>query len=428
MINLSIGVLTTFSDFDPSYSLVSVVKNQLEMLTRNGYKTVLFTLPQFKDDAMVPDGVEIRKIVPQFVLEPYGKYDLSIDLPTTFESDAKIAQTAFEENMQDMNVVLTHDIFFINSYLIYNKAIRDAMIDKLKGVRWFNWIHSGPSLRPSNIPYPHDLRYSVPPNSKMIFLNDTDVLRMAEMYGGTLNDFRVVRNPIDLPEFLSFHPLSKKIYNDYKLYEADIIQTYPLSTPRMESNKQVSKVIKVFSKLKQQGKKVRLIVCNAHANAENEKNAIQETLKLAEGEGLTKEEVIFTSLVDAPTWEHGVPHKVVSDLFLLSNLFVFPSVSENCPLILLEAAACKNLLVLNNSFPVFKDFFSDSALYFEFGSSVKNVNYTDEEKYYHEVALIIIGELSRERGYRANNELKHKYNLDFIFKNYLEPLFYETWQ
>lgn len=428
MKDLKIGILTTFSDFDTSYSLVSVVKNQLEMLTKNGYPTVLFTLPQFKDDAMVPKGVEIRKIVPQFKLEPYGTYDLTIKVPFEFEVHAKTAQTAFEDNMQDINVMLTHDIFFINSYLIYNKACRDAMIGKLKGIRWFNWIHSGPSPRPSDIPYPHNLRYSVPPNSKMIYLNDTDVLKMAEMYGGTLGDFRVVRNPMDLPEFFAFHPLTKQIYNDYKLWEADIIQTYPVSTPRMESNKQVSKVIKVFSKLKQQGKKVRLIICNAHANAQNEKDAVESMLRLAEGEGLTREEIIFTSLVNAPLWEHGVPHSVVKDFFSLSNLFVFPSVSENCPLILLEAAACKNLLVLNNSFPVFKDFFAESALYFEFGSLVKNVDYKDIEKYFFEVALIIIGELTRERSYKSSIELRHKYNLDFVFKNYLEPLFYETWK
>jgi glycosyltransferase involved in cell wall biosynthesis len=428
MKNLKIGILTTFSDFDPSYSLVSVVRNQLEMLVRNGYSTVLFTLPQFKDDAMVPEGVEIRKIVPQFILEPYGKYDLNIKMPDDFESNAKVAQDAFEVNMQDVNIILTHDIFFINSFLIYNKAVRDAMIGKLQGVRWFNWIHSGPSERPSNIPYPHNLRYSVPPNSKMIYMNDTDVLKMAEMYGGTLGDFRVVKNPMDLPEFLSFHPLTKKIYNDYKLYNADIIQVYPLSTPRMESNKQISKVIKVFGKLKKQGQNVRLIICNAHANAENEKKDIESILRLAEGQGLTCEELIFTSLVNPPDWEHGVPHKVVSDLFLLSNLFIFPSVSENCPLILLEAAACKNLLVLNNSFPVFKDFFGGDALYFEFGSLVKNVQYKDEENYYFEVAMIILGELNKDKSFKSNVQLRKNYNLDYIFKNKLEPLFYEEWK
>lgn len=425
---LQIGILTTFSDFATSYSLVSVVRNQLEMLVRNGYPTVLFTLPHFKDDALVPEGVEIRKIVPQFILEPYGSYDLNGKVPETFETDVLKAKTVFEENMQDINIMLTHDIFFINSFVIYNKACREAMKDKLKGVRWFNWMHSGPSLRPANIPYPHDLRYSVPPNSKMIYLNNTDVLRMAEMYGGTLGDFRVVNNPMDLPEFLNFHPLTKKIYNDFKLYEADIIQTYPVSTPRMESNKQISKVIKIFGNLKKQGRKVRLIVPNAHANAQPEKDAIENTLKLAEGEGLTREEVIFTSLVDVPKWEHGATHEVVSNLFLLSNLFIFPSVSENCPLILLEAAACKNLLVLNESFPAFKDFFGGDALYFEFGSAVKNIKYDNESKYYFEVAMIILGELNKDKPMRAFNQLKQKFNLDYIFRNQLEILFYETWK
>ena len=66
-----IGVFTTFYNLDASYSLCSVVRDQLTALVKNKYKTVLFVLPGFKDDDLVPKGVEIRKVVPQIILEPY---------------------------------------------------------------------------------------------------------------------------------------------------------------------------------------------------------------------------------------------------------------------------------------------------------------------------------------------------------------------
>ena len=426
MKKLKVGCLTTFYNFESSYSLVTVVRSQLEMLMKNGYEPVLFVLPSFKDDDKVPEGVEIRKVIPQFVLEPYGKYDLRADLPDTFERDADIAKTAFLEHMKDIQVMFTHDVIFINSFLIYNKAMRDAIDQGLGHIRWLHWCHSGPSLRPSEIPSPHDLRYSIPPNSKLIYMNHVDALRMAEMYAGVLDDVRVVKNPMDLTFLYNLHPLVEKIYWDFKLYDADVVQVYPLSTPRMESNKQLSKVIKIFARMKEQGKSVRLVVPNAHANADNEKNEIERMLKLAESEGLTREEVIFTSLIDE-AWAHGIPHEAVRDLFLFSNVFVFPSVSENCPLVLLEAAAAKNILVLNGSFPAMRDFFGEDAIYFEFGSSVQNVQYKDESQYLYEVAMIIIGQLSVNRALKANTQLKKFYNLNYLFKEKLEPLFYEDW-
>lgn len=427
MQKLKIGIFTTFWNYDKAYSICGVVHNQLLMLLQNGYSPVLFVLPGFRDDDKVPQGVEIRKVIPQFVLEPYGSYDLTVPLPDTFERDVKIAKEAIETHCADIQVMLAHDMVFINSYLIYNKAIREASEDKLKSVRWLHWLHSGPSLRPEKLPYPHNLRYTVPPHSKLIYMNNIDALRMAEMYAGKLDDIRVVKNPLDLTSMYSMHPLAEKIYSDYKLYDADIVQIYPLSTPRMEENKQLSKVIKIFGHLKKQGKSVRLIVPNAHANAQREKANIESMLQLAEATGLNREEVIFTSLLQTPKWEGGIPHEVVRDLFLFSNLFIFPSVSENCPLVLLEAASSKNLLVLNASFPAFYDFFGEEALYFEFGSVVKKVEYKDEDNYMREVAMIIIGELNKNRPLSAFSHLKKYYNLNYMFKNKLEPLFYEDW-
>src|SRR3990167_5989678 len=69
--NKTIGILSTFYNMDNGYSLTSVVRDQLNSLVKNGYKTIFCVLPSFKDDALVPNGVEIRKIVPQLILEPY---------------------------------------------------------------------------------------------------------------------------------------------------------------------------------------------------------------------------------------------------------------------------------------------------------------------------------------------------------------------
>ena len=416
---MTIGILTTFYNWDRAYSLVSVVEEQLNSLLKHGYNPVLFVHDNFNADNEIPKGVEIRKVVPRFKLVDYG----SQPVEPGFDEQVAQVKKAFEDNLQDIDVVLSHDLIFQGWFLPYNIGMRQAQ-PNLK-CKWFHWTHSAPSPRPDNLSYPHDCRYKTMPNSKLIYMNDYDTLRLAEMYGGKLDDVRVVYNPLDLRRFWKLDPFVCKLIDKYKLLDADIIDVYPVSSTRF-SGKQVDKVIKILSEMKKHGKSVRFICPNAHANAQREKDEIEKMIHLGIERGLTREEIIFTSL-EGKEYEGGVPHEIVRDLFSLSNLFIFPTLSENCPLILLEAAASKCLLVLNESFQPLRDFFGKDSLYFKFGSLIESVNYSNEEKWYSEVALIIIGELNKNKPLNAFNKLKQRFNADWIFKNQLEPLFFEKW-
>ena len=95
----------------------------------------------------------------------------------------------------------------------------------------------------------------------------------------------------------------------------------------------------------------------------------------------------------------------------------------------MEAALSKCLLVLNDSFPALRDFFGKDALYFKFGSLTQTVNYANgEESYFSDVSKIIIAELNKNKPLNAFTKLKQRFNYDWIFKNQLEPLFYEIYE
>ena len=417
---MKVGILTTFYKWSKAYSLTSVVENQLLALVKHGYDAVLFVHDNFQDDEKVPAGVEIRKVIPRFTLVDYGA---GTEIHPDFDKQVEIITKALDKNMQDIEVAITHDWIFQGWFLIYNVAMRKAR-GSLK-CKWLHWIHSAPSPRPE-VKYPNDCRYKIMPNSKLIYLNHYDALRLAEMYTGTLDDVRVVNNPLDPRSFYKLNPLVEKLIDKYSLLDADVIDVYPISSTRFDGKKP-EKVIRILAEIKKQGRSVRFICCNAHANADKEKEAIEELSLFAIEQGLTREEVIFTSL-EGEEYELGIDNSAVRDFFLLSNLFIFPTLSENCPLILLEAAMSKNLLVLNQSFPALRDFFRENALYFKFGSLLENVSYDDDNKFYSDVAQIIIGELNKNKPLNAFKELKQKFNMDYIFKHQLEPLFYEQTQ
>lgn len=419
-----IGIFTTFSNFNAEYSLVTVVRQQLDMFTKYGYEVVLFTLNIFKDDSLVPDKVELRKIIPQLILEPYGSGDL-----TNIDKDTELAQKAIEENFQDIDVCLTHDIIFINSYLPYNKALRRAMDTKLNHVKWLHWMHSGPSYGNLN-GSDFDLLRTLPDKSLLVYMNHTDSLRAAEMYHTMPKNVRTIFNSMDMRSLNNFHPTTDELIDHFDLMSPEILVSYPLSTTRMgEGGKQIRKAIRIVSEIKKRGYSVKFVVPNAHANGSREKLAIEETAMYASELGLSRNELIFTSLFNKPLLEQGVPHEVVRDLFLLSNVFIFPSYSENCPLVLLEAMAGGNILVLNGDFPALKDFGGHNAMYFGFESTIQQnrIYPNGEENYYRDIAILILSEYGQNKAIKAKTDLRRRFNIDYIFKQQLEPAILELY-
>lgn len=421
---MKVGVLTTFYNFSSSFSLTTVVKQQLLALVKYGYSPVLFVLENFSEQEMskVPEGVDVRRVIPKLILEPYAQGNLD-----NLDSDVEKARLALEENMSDIDVCLSHDIIFINTYLPYNIALRKAQEGKLSNVKFLHWMHSGPSIRPRMDGSPHDNLWTLPKNSNLVYMNNTDVIRAAEHYDISTSKVRTIFNPMDIRVLHRFTKESIELIEEYDLMSPEILITYPLSTTRMGiidgvDGKQLDKVIRVVAHIKARNRSVRLVVCNAHANGQREKDSIEKMYKFAYSLGLERRDIVFTSLFQKPKFEHGVPHEVVRDMLMLSNVFIFPSVSENCPLVLLEAAASGTLPVLNMSFPAMHDFLQDDAMYFRFASNMDNAQYPNGlDKYMRDVAVLLLDRYDREFALKAKTRARRFFNVDYLFKRQLEP-------
>ena len=403
-----VGIFTTFYNYDHAYSLVSVVHDQLCAHVMHGYKPVLFVLESFKDDAEVPQGVEIRKVVPQITLEPYR----GLSYPDTIEDDVMRAETALRTHAADIDIMLTHDIMFIDTYLPYNMALRRADLQ----CKHFHFIHSAPSPRPNIEDNHHANRYTLPPNSKLVYLNHDKQVHLAEMYGTYPKNVKVLPNPRDPRTFFDIDEITATVIEKTNLLDSDVISIYPVSTPRMVDGKQVDVVIRIHEKLRELGLKTTLVIPNAHANAEREKQLVEER---------HSHHNFFTSTLG---FEHGVPQETVSNLFRLSNTFIFPSISENCSLILLEAMLSGNLLVLNRDCSGLQEFGGHGALYFKFGNLDMGIRNKEgalmSDVYYLELAKIIKSELENSRPLQAKRKVMQEHNLNYYFSK-LEDIYYE---
>src|SRR4030042_3571057 len=90
-----VGILTSFSGSDMAYSLVVVVRNQLQMLVAGGYDPVLFVAPSFTGEGIFSGRIaEIRRLAAS-------------------DAEADMVLDELRKQAQDIRVMLCHDIIFL---------------------------------------------------------------------------------------------------------------------------------------------------------------------------------------------------------------------------------------------------------------------------------------------------------------------------
>ena len=460
-----IAILTSLTDFSPAYSLCGIILDQARAFKRHGYDYDLLCLKAFKkEDKEIAerDGLSVKYILPQTTLIDYRTDEqprTTSEKEIGFEDQAKLhahgdperGTTGYIEALKDYDVVITHDLMFLSWHLCQNKAVREA-IEAYPEKNWLHWIHSGPSVRPDDCCYPSTLRYEAAPESTYVFLNNSQKHDCALMLSTTRNNIAVVYNPKDPRDVFGFSEETCALIEACDLFNHDILQVYPFSTPRWVE-KGVRRLMKIFSEWKKQGIRAKLVLVNAHCNSPCDQPRIEAMEAYAKKCDLDLDkDVIMTSRFgdscsegcrvmaekagseeerkihqrkqrEWKDWRYCVPANVVRELNQISNVFVFTSETECCSLIQAEAAIGTHFMVLNRDFQPMLEFATPGVLHFEF-----NANDPDDEKsvYYECVAREIWAEFQNETAVvnatRARNQI---YNRDWIFKNQLEPLLWK---
>jgi hypothetical protein len=342
-------LLTTLGNFEASYSLSSVILDHARALAMTQPKCkVEVWVMQTAHDALWPDdmpvNVELRKVVPS----------VSWRINHVDEKAKGIWKNGVLRELMLLGnaTIFTHDLLFQEHFQTAAAALHE--IGALKGFKWFHVAHSGPSERPAE--EIARFRCTLPEG-------DHSLMILAECHREGFKKMYRTEKIVTVPNVRNLCT----IFNDQRALEiitkaglahADIVQTFPISTPRWQA-KGVDYLIDVFGALKAGGKSVRLIIPNAHAN--NNEKCIAEMRKIAERAGLDEGDLRFTSELYPETQAVGLTGQQVALLFQHSNLFIFPTVAEASSLILLEAALSCSLLVLNEDVPSLFDIVPKNA-------------------------------------------------------------------
>ena len=434
-----IAIFTTFSEVSEAYSLNRIVTDQIKMLLDNGYEPTVIVAESFSPTGIYADPRVTLKPIPLVPVHNEIKKD------DTFETDVESLYVALKDILQDIDVVITHDVIYQPAALKHNFAAR-KVADDLSSLRWLHWIHSATSpytltnLKPYFQEQYLQLLNKPFPNSFYVFFNYYSVPRIAENFKVSQEKVRVVHHPSDLADVFGLSEAVARFIKDKKVYEADAICIYPV---RLDRGKNVEMMIKTMAMLKDFNLSIKAIVVDFHSTGGDKVTYRDDLKNIGIDYGMSADELIFTSEV-YPEWSVEIPHSDVLSLMRLSNVFIMPSKSESYSLITQEAGMNKCVMVLNQDFSPFRDIFGPNAIFRKYSSNidvmngmdgVTNTNYgpdeaapeergTYERNYHKETAGMIASQLKNKN--LAMSIFLRKYrNLDYVFKQELQPLFYE---
>ncbi len=355
-------LLTTLSNFSPSYSVATCVLDQARMLAQNEKWLVQIWIHENSNiNELPPDlpaNVEVRQIVPQIPWQA----DTLVE-----EHMARLAGAVRSNLIRLGNAtVITHDVMFVSSYASFAAAVH--RIGNTPGFGWLHVCHSAVGSRPHQIAAVTS-RTNIPKGHRLLCLNAAEVANMAAYYAVPPEEVLLCPNARDITAFGNFDRRASDLVKVFDLDKADVVQVYPVSATRMK-DKGVGKIIDIMGELQRYNKLTcKLVLVTAHANGPAEKAALDAYHEQARDAGLPDDFLVVTSEVFPDTAANGLPQAVVRDLFSVSNVFIFPTISEASSLVLAEAALSGCLLVTNSSLHTVADSqIAAHSLQFPFGS------------------------------------------------------------
>jgi len=434
----NVAIFTTFSSADEAYSLNRVVQDQIKMLTGNGYSVKVIVAEPFE-----PKGEYLNPMV-KIGRIPNPPVFNEVKKDESFDTDVDELEKALMVALDGADVCITHDIVYQNACLKHNFAAR-RVAAKMPKLKWLHWIHSATSpvtlnsLRQYFSDQYLDLVKDKFPNSKYVFFNNWSVPRVAENFGVSNEDVKVVHHPTDVYTLLGISKEVREMAEKYKFLDADVVSIYPC---RLDRGKQVQFAIKNVAALKKHNLNVKMIVVDFHSTAGDKVDYRDELKQIAIDKGLAQGELIFTSDV-RKEWEYEVPFTTVCEMYRLCNFFTMPSVSESYSLVTQEALMNKMVGVANYDFPPFRDIFGPNLIFRKYSSNVDVMNGMDgntntsyggdvspeershhEDKYHYETAGMVKAKLMDGGAMQVASFLRKNRNLNAVFKNELEPLLY----
>ncbi|MBI1850873.1 MAG: glycosyltransferase [Planctomycetes bacterium] len=326
--------------------------------------------------------------------------------------------SALEVALEGVDVVIVHNILV--------KDINFTLVDVLREMAdrrdrcFVNWSHdpsavgynAEPWVRASR-EFPWVLINSSNPGVANVTISRARQRELSELYGVEPETITVIPDGVAVRDFLGLHPISFRIWQDFRLRDQDLV----LFTPaRIVEKKNIRLAIEVTAALNSLGRRAKLIVSgppSSHATP-GEHEAYYRRMKTLVTDLRAEDFIIFLYEFRDDRGERvEVTMDIIKDLYLLSDLLLVPSLEEGFGLPLLEAGLTKTPIAC-----------SDIEPFRELGGN--DVLYIDLDETPLASAKSILDYLGRNSTQRLFKRVLTSYTWVSIFENRIEPFIQQT--
>ena len=334
---MKVAVISCINEFQSAYSIATMTEAKLKAFHLLGEDSeMVYICPK---GGQVPTfwAGEVREFEQMIPLKDWYAEEVDEDFIPSLQPVA----SSFVKALDGIDVAIVEDMLLQGWYLPYLMGIRVAEKAYPALKVYFN-NHSCPSAR-KDFDFPKSELMRVTSQEYILYNNQSDIPDEERMYNAHGRVFPIF-NPIDIPMFNRFPKELEDFYYQYNLYDRDVICVYPA---RVAAGKQFDKWLCTLYGFKTAGAKVFGIIADSYGTG-TEEVKIKETLKdIGNNTNFRHgEDWVFTSET-IKGCELYCPHNFVSALMSISNLFIQTSISETYSLIMLEAMANKQHIILN---------------------------------------------------------------------------------
>lgn len=311
-----------------------------------------------------------------------------------------------------VDVCIVHNVMTLHKNIVLTAALKHlAENGTTRLIAWshdFAWQDTlyQPVLHPG---YPWDLLRTPWKGVKYVVVSAHRRKRLAELFAIDEEQITVVNPGVDVVEILKLEPLTKDIVQKLDLLEAHPIFLLPA---RITRRKNIEFAIQIISALKSEYPKVACVVTGP-PGPHNPTNVayLEELNRLKRGLGVDNHVHFIYELAGSgeTLW---IPDKVVSDLYHLSDLLLFPSRKEGFGIPVLEAGLLR-LPVFAADIPPIRESVGVYANLFKLSSTAT------------EVANMIIESLEKNNAYRMRQHIRQHYTWQSLVDKKLIPLIEE---
>jgi len=385
-----IAILTAFADWSPAYSLTHVVADQCVMFLRRGYDTGLFVLPVLADQNI---ELPMRQRIRTQALS--NGHDLALRLI---------------ELSCEYDLIITHDMLWLDSLQNYSTAFR-AMNGGMSCPA-AHWIHSIPCGPPQGWRKLPDGRHWI------VYPNAADAAKAAMAFRCNVGRVLSVPHIVDVRTMFGFLPDTLAIVDAAPgLMTAEITQVYPAAADRLK-DKGLADLVRNFGAIKRYGASVCLVLADSWSGR-RPREAMGYYRKIAEQEGLSDHEFVVLSSRCPDVFGNGASRRVISELAMLGNIFIYPTRGEAFGLVAPEA------VLSGGAIPFFAD---DMAGWCAHGMgisplrSVRPPQHVGNKADFRAAAAEYIVETVRgSEASTAKSAVRRTLNLDSVYRDHYVP-------